>query len=77
MNPQAATELQATAALFEDRAARLEAAADTLATRAATASWAGPAADRFRLLMVERRNELRVGAAALRDAAMAMRTASA
>lgn len=77
MNPQAVTELHTAAALLDDRAARLESAADTLATRAATASWAGPAADRFRLLMVERRNELRVAAAALRDAAMAMRTVSA
>ncbi len=74
--PQASAELQSTAALFDDRAARLEATADLLATRAATASWAGPAADRFRLLMVERRNELRLGAAALRDAAHAMRIAA-
>ena len=76
MNPAALGELQATAALLDDRAARLEAAADVLATRAATATWAGPAADRFRLLMVERRNELRVACAALRDAAHALRAAA-
>ena len=73
MNAAAVSELQSTAALFDDRAGRLEAAADMLATRAATATWAGPAADRFRLLMVERRNELRLGAASLRDAAHALR----
>lgn len=76
MNPAAITELQATAALFDDRAGRLEAAADVLATRAATATWAGPAADRFRLLMVDRRNELRLGATYLRDAAHALRLAA-
>ncbi|MEY2399243.1 MAG: hypothetical protein QOJ00_2417 [Actinomycetota bacterium] len=76
MNPAGATELHATAVLFDDRAARLEAAADVLAARAATATWAGPAADRFRLLMVERRTELRNGALALRDAAHAMRAAA-
>ena len=58
-------------------ASRLDSAADILATRAATASWAGPAADRFRLLMVERRNEMRLGADALRDAAHAMRAMAA
>ncbi len=76
MNAAALGELQSTAALFDDRAARLEASADVLATRAATATWAGPAADRFRLLMVERRNDLRLAAAALRDAAHAMRSAA-
>lgn len=73
MNPAAISELHATAALLDDRAARLEASADVLATRAATATWAGPAADRFRLLMVTRRSDLRLGATALRDAAHAMR----
>ena len=73
MNPSLQQELQAAAALCDDRAARLEASADVLASRAVTATWAGPAADRFRLLMVERRNELRASAAALRDAAMTMR----
>jgi hypothetical protein len=73
MNAHIAQELHATAALCDDRAARLESQADILATRAVTATWAGPAADRFRLLMVERRNELRTAAAALRDAAMTMR----
>lgn len=73
MNAAVTQELVAAAALCEDRAARLEASADVLATRAVTATWAGPAADRFRLLMVERRNELRAAAAALRDVAMAMR----
>jgi uncharacterized protein YukE len=73
MNPTVAQELAAVAALCDDRAARLEAAGDVLATRAVTATWAGPAADRFRLLMVERRNEMRTAAAALRDAAMTMR----
>jgi hypothetical protein len=73
MNPSLQQELHAAAALCDDRAARLEASADVLASRAVTATWAGPAADRFRLLMVERRNELRASAAALRDAAMTMR----
>ena len=73
MNAAALQELHAAAALCEDRAARIEASADVLATRAVTATWAGPAADRFRLLIVERRNELRAAAAALRDAAMTMR----
>ena len=76
MNPGVIAEVQAAATLFDDRAARLEASADVVATRAATATWAGPAADRFRLLMVERRNELRLGAAALRDAAHALRSAA-
>ncbi|MBA2607735.1 MAG: hypothetical protein H0U92_02225 [Actinobacteria bacterium] len=76
MNAAAISELQATAALLDDRAARIESAGDVLATRAATATWSGPAADRFRLLMVERRNELRAGALALRDAAHAVRTAA-
>lgn len=70
-------ELVAVAALFDDRAGRIEAAADVLAARAATATWAGPAADRFRALMVQRRNEMRAGAFALRDAAHALRLASA
>ncbi|MEY2468873.1 MAG: hypothetical protein QOF21_1571 [Actinomycetota bacterium] len=65
------------AALLEDRAGRVEAMADTLAARAAAATWAGPAADRFRLLMVERRGAMRAGAMALRDAAHALRMASA
>jgi uncharacterized protein YukE len=77
VNPATLTELHAVAALFDDRAARLEATADTLAARAATATWAGPAADRFRALMVERRNELRAGADALRTAAHTMRVATA
>ena len=74
MNPTVTQELHAAAALCDDRAARLEASADVLATRAVTATWAGPAADRFRLLMVERRNELRASAMALRDAATTMRS---
>jgi hypothetical protein len=73
MNPTVTQELHAAAALCDDRAARLEAAGDVLAARAVTATWAGPAADRFRLLMVERRNELRAGAASLRDTAATMR----
>jgi hypothetical protein len=73
MNAALQQELHAAAALCEDRATRLEASGDVLATRAVTATWAGPAADRFRLLMVERRNELRAAAAALRDAALTMR----
>ena len=76
MNGAAASEVAATAALFDDRAARLEAAADVLAARAATATWSGPAADRFRTLMIERRNELRTASAALRDAAHAVRMAA-
>ncbi|HVV35357.1 MAG TPA: hypothetical protein VHC63_02055 [Acidimicrobiales bacterium] len=73
MNPSLVQELHAVAALCDDRAARLEASGDLLATRAVTATWAGPAADRFRALIVERRNELRASAAALRDAAALMR----
>jgi hypothetical protein len=73
MNASVQQELHAVAALCDDRAARLESQADVLATRAVTATWAGPAADRFRLLMVERRNELRAAAASLRDAALTMR----
>ena len=69
MNP----EVQSIAALLEDRAARVDAAADVLAARFATATWSGPAADRYRGLMIERRNELRAGADALRDAATALR----
>lgn len=73
MNPTVTQELHAVAALCDDRAARLAASADVLATRAVTATWAGPAADRFRVLMVERRNQLRASAMALRDAATTMR----
>ncbi|MEY2426114.1 MAG: hypothetical protein QOI61_1686 [Actinomycetota bacterium] len=73
MKPDALNELQAVAALLDDRATRIEAAGDVLASRAVTATWSGPAADRFRVLMVERRTEMRVAAAALRDAAQAMR----
>ncbi|MEY2419195.1 MAG: hypothetical protein QOG90_1875, partial [Actinomycetota bacterium] len=40
MNATVAQQLHATAALCEDRAARLEAAGDVLATRAVTATWA-------------------------------------
>ncbi len=69
-------ETAAIAALLEDRAARVDAAADVLAARFATATWSGPAADRYRGLMIERRNELRAGADALRDAAHALRVAS-
>jgi uncharacterized protein YukE len=76
MNAALTQELHAAAALCDDRAARLEAAGDVLASRAVTATWAGPAADRFRLLMVERRNEMRAAALALRDAAATMRNAS-
>ncbi len=75
MNPAAATELHAIASLLDDRAGRVDAAADVLAVRFATASWSGPAADRYRVVMVERRNELRAGAEALRHAAHAMRLA--
>jgi uncharacterized protein YukE len=73
VNAAAHNELHAVAALLDDRAGRLEASADALASRAVTATWSGPAADRFRLLMVERRNEARRAAAALRDAAAALR----
>ena len=52
-------ELQAAAALLDDRAARVEASADVLAARFATATWAGPAADRFRATIIQRRNEMR------------------
>jgi hypothetical protein len=74
VNASVQQELHAVAALCDDRARRLESQADVLATRAVTATWAGPAADRFRLLMVERRNELRAAAVALRDAATTMRS---
>lgn len=73
MNPATTHELHRLAALLDDRAGRLEAAADVVAARAVTATWAGPAADRFRTLMVERRNEVRLAAGALRDAARAVR----
>ena len=75
MNAAAASELHATAALLEDRAGRLEASADVLAARAAPATWSGPAADRFRALMGERRNAMRAGADVLRQAARAMTAA--
>ena len=65
----------AIAALLDDRAGRVDAAADLLAARFATATWSGPAADRYRALMIERRNELRAGADALRDAATVLRLA--
>jgi uncharacterized protein YukE len=68
-------ELHAAAALLDDRAQRIDAAADTLASRIATATWAGPAADRFRTTIIGRRNEMRAGADALRAAAHAMRLA--
>ena len=71
------TELHTVAALIEDRAGRLEASADVLASRFAAAAWSGPAADRFRVLMVQRRNDLRAGADALREAAHAIRLAGA
>ncbi len=70
-------EVALVAALLDDRAQRVEALADTLAARAATATWAGPAADRFRLLMLERRNAMRTAAMALRDAAHTLQIASA
>jgi hypothetical protein len=73
VKPDALNELHAVAALLDDRATRLEASGDVLASRAVTATWSGPAADRFRVLMVERRTEMRLAAAALRDAAQAMR----
>ena len=72
MNP----EVHSIAALLDDRASRVDAAADVLAARFATATWSGPAADRYRALMIERRNELRAGADALRAAANALRVAS-
>jgi hypothetical protein len=68
-------EVHAIAALLEDRAARVDAAADVLAARFATATWSGPAADRYRTLMMQRRNDLRAGADALRGAAQALRIA--
>lgn len=71
MNP----DVHAIAALLDDRAARVDAAADVLAARFATATWSGPAADRYRGVMIERRNELRAGADALRNAANALRIA--
>lgn len=70
-------EVALVAALLEERAGRVEAMADTLVARGAAATWAGPAADRFRVLMIERRDQMRVGALALRDAAHALRIASA
>lgn len=73
MNPAAAAEIHVIAALLDDRAARVDAAADVLASRFAVATWSGPAADRFRLVMIERRNEMRAGADALREAAHALR----
>lgn len=75
MNAPVAHEAHAVAAMCEDRAGRLEAAGDVLASRAVTATWSGPAADRFRMLMVERRNELRAAAASLRDTAATLRAA--
>lgn len=72
-----AAELHATAAILDDRATRLEASADVLAARFATATWAGPAADRFRVLMVQRRNDVRTAADGLRAAAHALRLAGA
>lgn len=68
-------EAQSIAALLDDRAARVDAAADMLAARFATATWSGPAADRYRNVMIQRRNELRAGADALRDAANSLRVA--
>ncbi len=73
MTAGAVNELHAVAALLDDRASRLDASGDVLAARTVTATWSGPLADRFRVLMVKRRNELRVAADALRDAAQAMR----
>ncbi|HUR77974.1 MAG TPA: hypothetical protein VMZ22_08495 [Acidimicrobiales bacterium] len=70
-----AGELHSVASLFDDRAARLDASADVLAARFATATWSGPAADRFRVLMVQRRNDMRASADALREAAHALRLA--
>jgi hypothetical protein len=69
-------DVHAVAALLDDRASRVDASADVLASRFATAAWSGPAADRFRTLMIERRNEMRAAADALRDAAHAMRLSS-
>lgn len=66
-------EALAVAALLDNRAAQLDASADTLAARFAIATWSGPAADRFRALMVQRRNDMRAGADALRDAAHSLR----
>lgn len=66
-------DVHAIAALLDDRAARVDAAGDVLAARFATATWSGPAADRYRAVMVERRNEMREGADALRGAATALR----
>jgi hypothetical protein len=71
-----AAEAQAVAALLDDRAARVEASADVLAARFATATWAGPAADRFRAVVIQRRNEMRDGADALRAAAHAVRVSA-
>lgn len=75
MNPTGSSNLEvhAVAALLDDRAGRVDAAADVLAARFATAAWSGPAADRYRNLMIERRNELRAGADVLREAATALR----
>lgn len=73
MSVHASAQLHAVATLLEQRADRLDASADGLAARFATATWAGPAADRFRALVVQRRNDMRTGADALRAAAAAMR----
>lgn len=66
-------ELLLIAVTLEDRAARVEALADTLAARASAASWQGPAADRFRLTAGDRRQQLRAAADGLRRVAQQAR----
>ena len=69
MNDLTWADLAGLAATFEDRASRVEALAAELATRAAAATWQGPAAERFRLTMTERQQILRAAAERLREAA--------
>lgn len=75
--PTPAPDLVLTAITLEDRAARIDELADTLAARATAAAWQGPASDRFRSTAADRRQQLRAAADVLRQLAQQARLVAA